>query len=383
MKKLKNILFAGIILCLVFPAIAQIQGSSETASLHISNNNSPLTGKSQAGTLNVELTKIEGTSQPGFIAVRQSQSNQKADGQISGVSPVGSLHIGSPSTDNTGGTKKVETSSTSPSGSPVAEIDKDIPETKKYKAKTYALIIGNEDYHSHQTGLGSEIDVDFAARDAKIFKEYCTKTLGIPDKNITLLTDAKAVEIHRAVNKMNLLAKTAGISGELIFYYAGHGLPDEKTKEANLIPVDVSAKDMQFAIKLKDLYDKLTEHPTERVTVFLDACFSGGAREQGLVAARGVKFKPKENLLSGNLIVFSASSGEQSSLPYKEKSHGMFTYYLLKKIRESEGNLSYGELAEYLKNEVSINSLLINEKEQTPQVNVSNQLGSEWKNWKF
>ena len=31
-----------------------------------------------------------------------------------------------------------------------------------------------------------------------------------------------------------------GPDGELIFYYAGHGFPDEQTKEPYLIPVDVN-----------------------------------------------------------------------------------------------------------------------------------------------
>jgi uncharacterized caspase-like protein len=119
------------------------------------------------------------------------------------------------------------------------------------------------------------------------------------------------------------------------------------------------------------------------VTVFLDACFSGGARGQGLVAARGVKIKPKEESLNGKLVVFSASSGDQSSLPYKEKGHGIFTYFLLKKLQDSKGEVSYKELSDYLRSQVSLQSVVINSKEQDPQTNVSPSAVAEWEKWKL
>jgi uncharacterized caspase-like protein len=241
--------------------------------------------------------------------------------------------------------------------------------------------VGNEDYSSFQTDLSDEIDVAYAKNDAVMFSEYAQKTLGIPESNIQLLTNATAGQMRQALAKMNILAEKTNGDAELFFYYAGHGLPDEVTKEPYLIPVDVSGTNVTYGIKLTDVYAKLTEHPTEKVTVFLDACFSGGARNQGLVAARGVRIKPKEEPLAGKLIVFSASSGDQSSLPYKEKGHGMFTYHLLKKLQETKGNVTYKELSDYLKEEVSLQSVIINSKEQDPQTNVSPNALNEWSNW--
>ncbi len=59
-----------------------------------------------------------------------------------------------------------------------------------------------------------------------------------------------------------------------------------------------------------------------------------GGGDAGLLAARSIKVRPKQNVVNGNLVVFSASSGEQSALPYENEQHGMFTFYLLKKIKE-------------------------------------------------
>lgn len=280
---------------------------------------------------------------------------------------------------NTGGAKDAVTIESDV----VSEVDINIPNRNSNHEYRFALIIGNEDYSTYQTDLTAEIDVDFAKKDATIFKDYAQKTLGIPENNISLLTNATAGQMRQALAKINKLSEITSGKAELYFYYAGHGLPDEVTKEAYLIPVDVSGTNVTYGIKVTDVYKSLTQHPSERVTVFLDACFSGGARNQGLLSARGVKIKPKQEQLAGKLIVFSASSGDQSSLPYKEKGHGIFTYFLLKKLQESKGDLTYAELSNYLKEKVSLNSVIVNSKEQNPQTNVSPSAASVWSSWKF
>jgi hypothetical protein len=148
------------------------------------------------------------------------------------------------------------------------------------------------------------------------------------------------------------------------------------------MPVDVSAANLSSAIKLGDVYQKLAATGA-RITIFLDACFSGGGRESGLLAARGVKVKPREDALSGKMVVFSASTGEQSSLPNQSEKHGMFTYFLLKKLQETQGNISLQSLADYLNREVSIESIRKNGKEQDPTVLVSPELSNVWGSWQL
>jgi hypothetical protein len=264
-----------------------------------------------------------------------------------------------------------------------SDVDKNIPLNNISNSNTFALIIGNEDYSSYQNDLSSEVNVDFAEHDARIFRDYTISTLGVPEQNIVLLINGTSGQMNQALTKINLISKNSKGEAMIILYYAGHGLPDEVTKEPYLIPVDVSAKDLSQAIKLKDVFSKLTEYPNNRITVFLDACFSGGARNQGLLATRAVKIKPNEQQLKGNLVVFTASSGMESSLPYKEKYHGMFTYFLLKKFQESKGNITYRELSDYLKEKVALESVLINSKEQNTQTNVSPGAIDIWENWNF
>lgn len=263
-----------------------------------------------------------------------------------------------------------------------SDVDKNIPQTEKINPHCYALIIGNYDYHSYQNGLNSEQDVPFAAEDATMFKEYCEKTLGIEAKNISFLSNATAAKMNQEIDFITRLA-AHDPQAEIIFYYAGHGFPDELTKTSYLIPVDVNVTNLSSAIALYDLYQKLSATQAQKITVFLDACFSGGGRDMGLLASRGIKVTPQKDKLSGNIVVFSATTADQVALPYSDKKHGMFTYFLLKKLQESRGDCTYGELFDYLNSNVVVSSLRVNRKDQAPEVNTSLQVQEAWKDWRF
>ena len=265
----------------------------------------------------------------------------------------------------------------------ISDVDKNIPDNSKNYPHKIALIIGNENYSDSQYGLNPEIDVAFAKSDARIFKEYCIKTLGVSPGNIVYRENATAAQMTGAIAKVKKLTKVIGPKSEVIVYYAGHGLPKEITKEAFLMPVDVTGTNIDAGIKLSYLYEQLTEFKSEKVTVFLDACFTGGARGQGLVAARGVRIKPDNDFLRGNVVVFSASSDTESSLPWKEKNHGLFTYFLLKKLQESKGSISYNDLFNYINKNVGLKSIQVNSKNQTPKILISPEVADKWKKWRL
>tara|TARA_B100000795_G_scaffold24712_1_gene16521 strand:+ start:610 stop:2535 length:1926 start_codon:yes stop_codon:yes gene_type:complete len=263
-----------------------------------------------------------------------------------------------------------------------SSVNLNIPTNSKVKNR-YALVIGNEDYTSFQRTLSSEQNVDYAVNDASIFKKYCLNTLGVEEDNMFFLINATAGQMSQEIDLISKILSKLGDEAELIVYYAGHGFPDELTKIPYLIPVDVSATNLSSAIKLSEIYTKLSSTGASKVTVFLDACFTGGGRNSGLVASRGVKVKPKEGSLNGNLLVFSASSEDQSALPCHDEGHGMFTYHLLRKLQETKGDVSMGELSDYLEDSVSLQSLKENKKEQDPKVNTSSKVINDWRNWKF
>jgi hypothetical protein len=264
-----------------------------------------------------------------------------------------------------------------------SDVDLNIPASETNNSKTYALVIGNEDYTKYQTDLGSESNVAFAMNDARIFSQYLIKTLGVPNDNITLLTDAISSQMSREIEKLSKIAQYSEGEATLIFYYAGHGFPDEQTKAAYLMPVDIDGANVTYGIKVSELYKKLTLYPVKKVIVILDACFSGGGRDEGLLAARGVRIKPEPFQVDGNIVVLTSSSGDQSSLPYNSKQHGIFTYFLLKKLQQTNGDITLKELFDYIRKEVQLNSVKINSKEQNPSVLYGPEVQGVWEEWKL
>ena len=83
------------------------------------------------------------------------------------------------------------------------------------------------------------------------------------------------------------------------------------------------------------------------------------------------------------LILRRFKSGDETAMTYQEKGHGLFTYFLLKKLQETKGNVSYAELAEYIKKHVQKEAFLINEKPQTPIVATSFDASQSWENMRL
>ena len=102
-----------------------------------------------------------------------------------------------------------------------------------------------------------------------------------------------------------------------------------------------------------------------------------------LVSARGVALKVKNDTPQGNMVVFSAATGDQTAFPFKEKGHGMFTYFLLKKLRDTKGDVTLGELGQYITDNVRQQSVVVNRRVQTPTVMPAGALGDGWKNIKL
>jgi hypothetical protein len=264
-----------------------------------------------------------------------------------------------------------------------SDVDINIPYIPTPNPNKFAIVIGNEDYSSRQSNLSSESNVQYAVSDAKVFKDYLIKTLGYEDKNVFLLTDATASEIRQKLNTIVEIFKRINPSeSEVVFYYAGHGFPDEVTKTPYLIPVDVSVSNLASAIKLTEVTEELAKTNAKRITLFLDACFTGEGRNAGLLAARTARIKPKSLVVKGNMMVFSASSSDQTALPYREQKHGMFTYFLLKKLQESKGEVKYSELFNFVKSNVAIESTR-SIKPQDPEWIISPDIQDNWENWKF
>lgn len=252
-------------------------------------------------------------------------------------------------------------------------IDVNLPKATEPRDNTFAVVIGNEDYKYVAA-------VPFAARDAAIFAKYCRVTLGLPDDNIRLYTNATYGDILDAIDDIKTISEVYNGDIRVIFYYAGHGVPDEATRNAYLLPVDARSQQLKTCYPIEKLYAELGSLKAHSVTLLLDACFSGSQRGEGmLMSARGVALKPRTDEPKGNMVAISAATGEETAYPYAEKRHGMFTYYLLSKLQESGGDVTLGELCDYVTIKVSQQSVKVNRKQQTPTVVPSPEIETSWR----
>ena len=282
----------------------------------------------------------------------------------------------------------------------LSDVDVDIPSGNK-KVNGYAIVIGNEDYASYQSDLDTSQNVPFADKDAESFKNYLNIMYGIPSENIILLVNATYGEMSQGISKFKKLMEFDGEGNNFIFYYSGHGMPHEQTNDPYIMPVDISGYTVDQAISLNDLLSGFKDYNYDKLTMILDACFSGVSRSpEPLIKVKGVgnrriKDKVKENSKSkqksfdfqyiiqklenekdqfinpnigDNMLLISSSSGEETSLTDNDNKHGLFTYYFLKFLKESKGDLSIESLFKKVRKKVGIESIMKYNKPQTPEI---------------
>ncbi len=259
----------------------------------------------------------------------------------------------------------------------ISDVDQNIPQTSLKNENTFAVIIANEKYATEST-------VDFALNDGKVFREYCEKTLGIPSENIRFVENGTLGSIGAGISWLKKVLEVYKQDANAIVYYSGHGIPNEANGDAYILPTDCHGSDFQYAYSINRLYKELGEAGAKSVTYFIDACFSGTQRKgEMMVAARGVAIKSKSGVLSGNSVAFAAASGDETAFAYEEKGHGMFTYFLLKKLQETKGEVSYGELASYIQQNVKQKSIVVSPRLQSPNAISSTTASEGWQSWKL
>lgn len=258
-----------------------------------------------------------------------------------------------------------------------SDVDIHIPQSATVNDKTFAVIISNENYQNEKR-------VEYANNDGYVFKEYCIKTLGLPAQNVHYRSDATYNNIRFELNWIKQVTEAYHGESSVILYYAGHGVPDEASREAYLLPTDGISSDVTTGFSFQEMYKTLGALPVKNVCLILDACFSGALRGQGMLAsARGVAIKAKSDIPQGRMVVFSAATGDQTAYPYKEKGHGLFTYFFLKKLQETKGEATLGEISDYVSEQVARQSIVINSKSQTPTVTPSAIMADTWKGLKL
>ena len=235
-----------------------------------------------------------------------------------------------------------------------------------------AIIIGIEKYENL-----TNLDAKYANRDAKAFRAYATRALGIKPSNIKMLIDDKAKRGNTLEAFKIWLPKISGKGGKDIhIFFAGHGLASENGKDLYVLPQDGNAKLLDdTAITRLELISLIQKVNPKSVTMFFDTCYSGQTRDEKMLVAsllRPIQIITEEQDTPDNFTIFSASNYDQVSGGIEEAQHGMFSYYLMKGLEgkadeNKDKKITNGELIAYLKENVSQEALTQN-REQDPML---------------
>ncbi|MDH4163165.1 MAG: caspase family protein [Nitrospirota bacterium] len=261
----------------------------------------------------------------------------------------------------------------------ISDVDQ-IPQVQVKKRKdAYAIVIGIEEYRQKLPRA------DFAANDAQTMAGYLINVLGYPEENVITLINDRALKSDMEKYFEQWLTNNVEPQSSVFIYYSGHGAPDPKSGSAYLVPYDGDPTFIkQTGYSLKRMYDVLNKLQNKETIVALDSCFSGaGGRSVLAKGSRPLVMNLKTTApLAKSVVVLSASSGDQISSSYDDKGHGLFTYFLLKGIKEEDvvgqnGSLNVKDLFSYLKPQVSRISRKIFNNEQTPQLYQGNGKSDE------
>ena len=183
-----------------------------------------------------------------------------------------------------------------------------------------ALVVGIEDYQSGPKAL-------YALDDARAVRRRLEEER-VRQDDLVLLEGPRATRELLARYVERWLHANVKPGADLFFFFAGNGAPDPKTGEAYLLPWDGDARfPASTGYPLKKLYEELAKTKARRVTVILDAAFSGAKGRSTLATGArpmAVSIEPPAEL-AGRVSVRGAAAGLAGAGVDFKKGHGLLT----------------------------------------------------------
>ena len=255
---------------------------------------------------------------------------------------------------------------------PTSDIDIALPQGKLQRPDAVAVVIGISSYVHEDVPR-----VDYAARDARLMRDYLIKSMGYRTENIIMAVDEGATQA--AFNRIfegQLANYVKPGRSEVFVYYSGHGAPDLDDASAYFVPHDADPNyAAQTGYSLERFYKQLESLQAKSVTVVIDACFSGASAGGMLINQASPIFISVEHpaAVLKNGVVLTSSSGEEISSWHSDVGHGLFTYYFLKGLRgeadgDRDGRITSTEVFGYVMEHVPYLARRLFNRTQTPQL---------------
>ena len=230
-----------------------------------------------------------------------------------------------------------------------------------------ALVIGIDSYSGYWPQLRNAVnDAEGVAKTLK--NDYLFDTV------ITIL-DNQATR-DNIIHELENLTNNVKSNDNLLIYYSGHGQFKKELNKGYWVPVDAKSNSIADFISNGDVKTFLGGIPAKHTLLISDACFAGDIFRGK--PTESIPFDPnnmeryyKEVYSKSSRIAITSGGLEEVEDAGKE-GHSIFTYYLLKSLKENQSRyLDAGQLFNDFRIAVTNNS------EQTPLLQVVRDTGDE------
>ena len=277
-------------------------------------------------------------------------------------------------------------------------VDFNIPHIEEnINSKTYALIIADEEYTAPLPNC------DFATNDGDVLHQYFVHTLGIPTRHVKVLHNAGRQEIYNeGIHWLKDIIKAQSGDVHIIIYYAGHGVSNQKwapylmpsgvdvskirafRSKTGTLPEDIvlkggdAEKILSQCISFDTLAGWFNRVEALSYTFIIDASFDGIQRSgKPFFTIKKESKRYRTPRVRSDIVVFMAADGDKTAYSFIDQHHGFFTYYILKELKYTRGEITFQDLFNNVtKNQAYESSL--QGKLQEPSMIIGGKLGENW-----
>jgi hypothetical protein len=224
----------------------------------------------------------------------------------------------------------------------------------------YALLIGVEKYQYANANLGN---LNQPVKDAAALMTVLAGDYNFKEQNVQLLKNPTRDQIITAFED---LAKKVTPKDNLLIFYAGHGIWDERLKVGYWLPSDAKTDNKSAWIANSTIRDYISGIQSKHTLLITDACFSGSI------------FKTREVISEVNEYAVAKiyqlpsrkamTSGTLTTVPDTSK----FMEYLLKRLRDNTSNFLTARQLFF-----SVETAVMNNTNTVPQFGVIQETGDE------
>lgn len=216
--------------------------------------------------------------------------------------------------------------------------------------KLFVVAVGVGDYNDPKLPK-----LKLTCKDAQDFAKAIATKKGLPyeDVQVKLLCDSEATRTD-IFEAMEWLKQESSPNDVCIFFYAGHGLRDEKDR-FYFIPYGCNSSKLYDCFSAADFRNE-AEDINGKFIAFVDACYSGALLE-GTRSAATSHFIEQLKRSKNGMLLYASSSSDTKSREDESWGNGAFTKALVESLNgaareEHAEGLSTQELEHFLYKEV-------------------------------